>query len=223
MRFTWTSRQGQQRQSNKDAVGLCQLSQGQWLVMLVDASEKKGRQGQAFAEHWAACVLERAHTAQQTIRVELLQQWIYEAQQQLRHQFLHEMASFTLLWLDEPKGHFHAFSLGDCRLARMDHTGQRHWLTEPQVYEQQYLLQALKARRYHRPVVTSGHWQPQESLELSTDGYWREHLEEGIAANDLEDDASCLDITQGAYQLQSFSDADNLLLSLSPEQTESTR
>lgn len=222
MRFTWTSRQGQQRQSNKDALGICQLPDGQWLIMLVDVSEKKGNQGQAFAMHWAGSVLQKAQASQLAISANLIQEWIYEAQQQLRHQFLHEIASFTLLWLDEHRGGYQSFSLGDCRLANIDPEGQRHWITQPRVYEHQYLLKALKARRYERPEVVTGHWHSQYDLELSTDGFWREHLEDGFALQELEDDASCLRIAPGAYGLKVNSDTDNLLLMLLPEQTEST-
>lgn len=226
MRARWFSQQGRERGRNSDAAAVGQ--QGQHLLaVLVDGAEK-GPRGAELARHWADTVLqalaEAAALSQATVDSRLRQ-----AHAQLRHDFLRDIASYCMVSLDLETLAVHVWHCGDCRVG-LRHPTETRWLTTPHILAQQpglpsssspeeqerreqQLTRSLNARRFSPPEHHDFTLQQGQTLLLSTDGYWQEHLEAGTPRQCLRDDASLLTLPVGSGRLahvEQASDTDNL-------------
>lgn len=157
MKIAWTSRKGQQRHYNSDAVALGYA--GPYLVaVIVDAAERavEGRlrvginsQGKRLATYWAdSCVaaMRKAHreagqgtvlTTEEPLLTLLLQQ-----QRALKADYLHDIASYGVLILNTETGDMRWWYTGDCRIGLRDQNGAIEWLNTPHRLESSTLLQA---------------------------------------------------------------------------------
>ena len=226
MRACWFSQQGRERGRNSDAAAVGQ--QGQHLLaVLVDGAEK-GPRGAELARHWADTVLqalaEAAALSQATVDSRLRQ-----AHAQLRHDFLRDIASYCMVSLDLETLAVHVWHCGDCRVG-LRHPTETRWLTTPHILahqpglpssrspeeqerREQQLTRSLNARRFCPPEHQAFTLQQGQTLLLSTDGYWQEHLEAGTPRRCLRDDASLLTLPVGSGPLahvEQASDTDNL-------------
>ena len=226
MRARWFSQQGRERGHNSDAAAVGQ--QGQYLLaVLVDGAEK-GARGAELARHWADTVLqalaEAAALSQATVDSRLRQ-----AHAQLRHDFLRDIASYCMVSLDLETLAVHVWHCGDCRVG-LRHSAETRWLTTPHILayqpglpssrspeeqerRDQQLTRSLNARRFCPPEHQVFSLQQGQTLLLSTDGYWQEHLEAGTPRRCLRDDASLLTLPVGSGPLahvEQASDTDNL-------------
>lgn len=225
MQVRWFSQKGRVRARNSDAAAVGQ--QGQYLLaVLVDGAEK-GPRGAELARHWADTVLqalsEAAALSQATVDARLRQ-----AHTQLRHDFLRDIASYCMVSLDLETLATHVWHCGDCRVG-LRHPTETHWLTTPhllahqpglppsrspeeQERREQQLTRSLNARRFCPPEHQVFSLQQGQTLLLSTDGYWQEHLKVGTPLHCLRDDASLLTLplVYALDQIDQASDTDNL-------------
>jgi serine/threonine protein phosphatase PrpC len=190
MNINWRSQRGSQRRANCDAVTI-EYTPNYLLVMFVDAAEKSPR-SQEFSQHWASNI-------------------IHQQQKQLRHQYLHEIASYCMLTLELKSGCFHLISTGDCQAGVQD-SGPIKWLTTPYRANQNLLTRSLNSKRFLRPDITESTLGPGASLILCSDGYWSEHLQKQTPFKQLTDDASVLTLAHGKSNLSTTSDTDNLVV-----------
>lgn len=218
MNITWQSHQGQQRRSNNDAVAIGYIQRTVTnsekrclLAMVVDAAGKTNR-GQAFAQYWANTIIYKATNTSAYISSESLIQLMHQEQKQLRHQYLHDIASYCLLRLELDSGCFQLLNVGDCQ-AGIQHSKDVEWLVTPHQVNQHYLTRSLNAKRFLRPDIIESTLEKNDQLLLCTDGYWCEHLQEEISGEQLADDASVLTISHGQQHLSMTSDAYNLFVS----------
>lgn len=207
MNITWHSHQGQQRRSNNDAAAIGYV-QHCLLAIVVDAAEKSHR-GQAFARHWANTIIQKAANSEAYTSPELLIALMHQEQKQLRHQYLHDIASYCLLRMELDSGDFQLLNIGDCQ-AGIQHNGIVNWLVEPHQVNQHLLTRSLNAKRFLRPDIIESTLNANDQLLLCSDGYWYEHLQEGIPEKQLADDASVLNISHGLQHLDMITDANNL-------------
>lgn len=242
MNITWTSRQGQNRQTNKDAValGYCQ----QYLVIvLADAAETTAKvrpmagmsnPRKPLAQYWADSCMGEIVTQAACNSEETLIELLHNNQKSLRQHYLHEIASYGVLVLDANLQSFTWWFTGDCRLGIQPDQNQITWLGQPHRLEnsplwhrqtalaaddpeirqaaKHQLTQSLNARRFVRPEKISAQLSPNESIVIATDGYWCEHVFNGVAFTSLEDDASVLTIKPGKRVLNLETDTPNLLV-----------
>ncbi|MCG5531146.1 SpoIIE family protein phosphatase [Halorhodospira halochloris] len=226
MQARWFSQQGRERARNSDAAAVGQ--QGQHLLaVLVDGAEK-GPRGAELARHWADTVMqalaEASTRSQATVGARLRQ-----AHAQLRHDFLHDIASYCMVSLDLETLAMHVWHCGDCRVG-LRHPTKTRWLTTPhllvhqpglpssrspeeQERREQQLTRSLNARRFCPPENHVFSLCQDQTLLLSTDGYWQEHLEAGTPRDCLQDDASLLTLPVRPGSLahvEQASDTDNL-------------
>lgn len=226
MRASWFSRQGHERGRNSDAAAVGQQDQ-HLLAVLVDGAEK-GPRGAELARHWADVVLqvlaEASARSQAMVHVRLKQE-----QAQLRHGFLRDIASYCMVSLDLVTLETQVWHCGDCRVGLRLQTETR-WLTTPHILAQQpglspprsseeqdrhkqQLTRCLNAKRFSPPEHHAFLLQRGQTLLLSTDGYWQEHLKAGTPRHCLRDDASLLTLPFGSGsldQIDQASDIDNL-------------
>jgi len=204
MDIDWFSRQGNTRQSNNDAVAVG-IRHNKLVVVIMDAAEK-GTNPSAFSEHWvkilAHTFLDNPDLHSEPETTQLLK----EKHRALKGQkFLCEVASFCLVEINLNTLKGNIVWLGDCRTG----TSKNHdiqWINNPhnlithhqvtaipnELHNPHLLTRSLKARRFQQPDFLSFALEQTDELDLSTDGYWREHLEENTPLNNCEDDASRL-------------------------------
>lgn len=226
MRASWFSRRGCERTRNSDAAAVGQ--QGRHvLAVLVDGAEK-GPRGADLARHWANVVLQGLAEGSSSSPASMLARLEYE-QAQLRHGFLHDIASYCMVKLDLETLAAQIWHCGDCLVGLRQQTETR-WLTTPHILtlqpgvlplrsteererHAQVLTRSLTARRFKYPDYQSLTLQQSQTLLLCTDGYWQEHLESGTPPHLLRDDASLLTLPIGCGPLDDIdqdTDADNL-------------
>ena len=158
MKIAWTSRKGQQRHYNSDAVALGYT--GPYLVaVIVDAAERAvaGRlrvginsQGKRLATYWAdSCLaaMRKAHRADRgpdTVLTteEPLLTLLSQQQKALKADYLHDIASYGVLILNTTTGELRWWYSGDCRIGLRDQSGAIEWLNTPHRLESSPLLQA---------------------------------------------------------------------------------
>ncbi|RLA17929.1 MAG: hypothetical protein DRQ62_14410 [Gammaproteobacteria bacterium] len=206
MYWQWITRQGNERSTNNDAVGVVDTA-NYFFTIIVDAAEK-GDQGTTLAKYWAQAITQNVGnitTPTPDAIVELMQ----EKQQALRNQFLHEIASYTAILYDKNNNEGHAIISGDCRLG-LQQAGDITWLTNVQTLanadgsffgpqhlkkeSRHTLTRSLNAKRFTQPEVSTITLPEGAVWLLCTDGYWAEHLCENKRWDQLADDASCLKI-----------------------------
>lgn len=226
MQASWFSRQGGERTRNSDAAAVSQ--QGQHLLaVLVDGAEK-GPRGAELARYWAEVVLQALIEASARSPAAVHSR-LNQEQALLRHDFLHDIASYCMVALDMETLAAKVWHCGDCRVG-LCHQTETWYLTTPHILSQQpgiplsrsseerdrheqQLTRCLNARRFRAPDYQSVTLQQGQALLLSTDGYWQEHLEAGTLPHHLRDDASLLILPVGFGRLDQIdqdSDADNL-------------
>jgi serine/threonine protein phosphatase PrpC len=226
MHVRWFSQQGRERIRNSDAAAVGQ--QGQHLLaVLVDGAEK-GPRGAELARHWADVVLqtlvEASARSPAAVHARLKQEHA-----ELRHSFLRDIASYCMVSLDLETLATQVWHCGDCRVGLRQQSETR-WLTTPHILAQQpglpsfcsseeqdrqeqQLTRCLNAKRLRAPEHQVFSLQQGQTLLLSTDGYWQEHLEAGTPRHCLRDDASLLTLPIGSGRLahvEQASDTDNL-------------
>lgn len=209
MDITWHSRRGRQRRANCDDVTI-EYTPNYLLAMLVDAAEKSPR-SQRFAQHWASNIIHQAISLGDYGGPERLMGIMHQQQKQLRHEYLHEIASYCMLRLDLKSGCFQLLSTGDCQ-AGIQGSGPIDWLTTPHRANQNLLTRSLNAKRFLRPDIIESTLAPGVSLILCSDGYWSEHLQQQTPFNQLTDDASVLKLAYGKTNLSATTDTDNLIV-----------
>ncbi|TKY82052.1 hypothetical protein R0L47_23115 [Pectobacterium polonicum] len=235
MRLKWISRQGLRRITNKDAVSLYQ-NDSVFLAILVDSAEKNnGLHKSDFSKHWsrivmAGCVDFINFSSALKIGSDEIINIIKEVQKSLRNSYLHDSASYIIILLDKSKSTLTVLHCGDCLLGEYQDNGMINWLVEPHNVYQQYkklpmgsclpgplentrftLTRCLNAKRFSPPEINQICVSGRKRLFLSTDGYWAEHVANGISWDSLEDDASVLAIDFSATGItRIYSDCENL-------------
>ena len=205
MQARWFSQQGRERARNSDAAALGQLDQ-HLLAVLVDGAEK-GPRGAELARYWADVVL-HALAETSTRSPAAILACLKQEHAQLRQGFLRDIASYCMVSLDLETLAAQVWHCGDCRIGLRQQTETR-WLTTPHILAQQHglpsrcspeeqdrqghqLTRCLNARRFRAPEHHVFSLHQCQTLLLSTDGYWQEHLEAGTPRHSLRDDASLL-------------------------------
>lgn len=206
MDIDWFSRQGNARQINNDAVAVG-IKHNKLVIVIMDAAEK-GTNPRAFSEHWVTSLTHAfldnpdLHSEPETTQL------LKEKHNALKKQnFRLEVASFCLaeISLNTLKGSM--IWLGDCCIGTSINQGIQ-WINKPhnlisqhqvtaipnELHNPRLLTRSLKARRFQQPAFLSFSLDPTDELHLSTDGYWREHLEDNIPLESCEDDASRLTV-----------------------------
>ena len=226
MRASWFSQQGRERARNSDAAAVGQQDQ-HLLAVLVDGAEK-GPRGAELARHWAEVVLQALAEASARSPA-AVHACLKQEHAQLRHDFLRDIASYCMVSLDLETLAVHVWHCGDCRVG-LRHPTETRWLTTPHILahqpglpssrspeeqerREQQLTRSLNARRFCPPEHLALSLQQGQTLLLSTDGYWQEHLEAGTPRRCLRDDASLLTLPVGSgpiAHVEQASDTDNL-------------
>jgi serine/threonine protein phosphatase PrpC len=204
MEIDWLSRQGNTRRNNNDAVAVG-IRNNKLVIVIMDAAEK-GTNPSAFSEHWVTILVHTFLDNPDLHSEPEATQRLKEKQNALKKQnFRLEVASFCLaeISLNTLKGSI--IWLGDCRIGTLTNQGTQ-WINKPhdvisqhklmaipnKLHNPHLLTRSLKARRFQKPDFLSFSLNPTDELHLSTDGYWREHLEDNIPLKNCEDDASRL-------------------------------
>jgi len=221
MYWQWVTRQGNERSTNNDAVGIVD-TEAFFFTIIVDAAEK-GDKGSMLATYWAQTIAKSVSkiTAPSTDTIIDLMK---EKQAVLRHDFLHEIASYTAILYDKNNNEGHALVCGDCRLG-LQQAGDVTWLTNvqtlanadgiefgPQHVKSQArhtLTRSLNAKRFTQPNIQKISLPKEAVWLLCTDGYWAEHLGEKKQWSSLADDASCLKIAHHKLPTEQKNKADN--------------
>jgi len=204
MYWQWSSRQGNERQSNNDAVAVIN-GKTFFFVMLVDAAEKSDKSKQ-FSCYWAETIARSVLKLKAKPSNNEVLNILRNAQKQLRHEFLHETASYIALIYDKNTQKGQALVCGDCRLGLV--SGGIKWLTKTHTLETAFdeslggvtkgamtrhtLTHSLNAKRFSNPKMVELDAIKDEYWILCSDGYWLEHVDEKIPWQALNDDASCL-------------------------------
>lgn len=215
MYWQWNSRKGNERQSNNDAVAVIN-GKTFFFAMLVDAVEKSDKSNQ-FACFWAKTIVSSILSMGTHPSTEDLLNIMRNTQKHLRHQFLHETASYTALIYNKMSQEAQVIACGDCRLG-VDVSGGINWLTKihtlmtafdyslgdvkKDLMTRHTLTHTLNARRFIQPEIVSINGLKNEQWLLCSDGYWAEHLDENISWEQLQDDASCLTISMNKLSTQ---------------------
>ncbi|MFV0455629.1 MAG: PP2C family protein-serine/threonine phosphatase [Pseudomonas sp.] len=222
MQVGWISHQGLQRRSNNDAAAVGRKG-GYLLAMLVDAAEQGN--GQALARHWARTVIGTALAAELPPDTASLIRLMRAEQQQLRRHYLHAIASYCCALIDLQHRQLHLLQVGDCLAGIQRHDGNIDWLTRPHNLKEQLIWQdytldtpnnrhlltrSLNARRFYSPECQTVTLPPDVGLILCSDGYWYEHLQQGVGLEEVEDDASMLRLGLAEPGLWQQTDSDNL-------------
>ena len=210
MDITWQSQRGQQRQNNNDAAAIGYV-QGYLLAIVVDAAEM-GCSGRALSQHWAKEVIYEATHSQAYESPELLIDLMHEKQKSLKHQYLHDVASYCLLRMELSSGYFQLLHVGDCQ-AGIQKKDSVEWLITPNRVTPYLITRSLNAKRFLRPEIIEATLKPDAGLLLCSDGYWYEHLEQDIPLATLEDDASLLSIVYGQQKFSIQTDVPNVFVS----------
>jgi serine/threonine protein phosphatase PrpC len=206
MDIDWLSRQGNTRKSNNDAVAIG-VKNNKLIIVIMDAAEK-GINPIAFSKHWTTS-LTHTFLNNPDLHSEIeATQLLRERHKILREQhFRLEVASFCLVEINLNTLEGNTLWLGDCRIGTLtNHEVQ--WINKPhnllsqhqvtaipnELHNPHLLTRSLKARRFQQPDFLSFALEQTDELHLSTDGYWREHLEENTHLNNCEDDASRLTV-----------------------------
>ncbi|WP_284450084.1 hypothetical protein [Spongiibacter tropicus] len=244
MQISWTSQQGRKRQQNSDAaaVGYC----GEFLVAtIVDAAEREtsgkvltgtNERGERLAQYWATTCTETILGVGSVNDTERVIAQLAEHQKTLRECFLHDIASYAVLILNEESGALKWLFTGDCRIGFQHSGGDTEWLNTPhrlenaEIYKQaadrqeklqtstekqiaqHTLTQSLNARRFLLPELFEASLPANANVIAATDGFWCEHLFTGTPLGNLEDDASWLTITPGKRSVHETTDSPNFHL-----------
>ncbi|MDE8742613.1 hypothetical protein PZA22_08100 [Pectobacterium polaris] len=234
MHLTWRSRQGLGRVSNNDAVALYQ-NDLVFLAILVDSAEKNGELRQLnFSKYWSdmvmtGCVKYINSSPKLKIASDEIINLMKEGQKSLRRSYLHDKASYIIILLDKHESILTVLHCGDCLLGEYQDNGLISWLVEPHNVYQQHknlptenglpyplentrfiLTRSLNAKRFSQPEINRFCVSGMAPLLLSTDGYWAEHITDGVSWDHLEDDASALIIDFSAVGvMQINSDCEN--------------
>lgn len=226
MKVRWTSRKGRRRKFNNDAAAVV-CKNGFIVIAIADASEKPisgtNPEGQSLASYWVeSCVKTISGTPEALIDSNKLIELLRTQQKLLRDYFLHDTASYGVLILNTSSSIGSWLFVGDCLLGSVDGRGQVSWLHKPHrasecsaleltTNEGCTLTKSLNAKRFAYPEsLCLTNIEKSTALILATDGYWYEHLMQGVEMNCLEDDNSVLKIESGTLQLLSNTDARNL-------------
>lgn len=224
MPISWMSRQGQRTRTNNDAAAAGHKDH-YLLAMLVDAADK-GSNGQGLAQHWAHTIVRAALSGNQPPDITSITQLMREQQRELRHHYLHEIASYCCVLIDLQSRQLHILHTGDCLVGTQQANSRIDWITTPHTLsnqlpyaqmppatvpaEQRHLLtRSLNARCFCSPDSYATVLEPAASLLLCTDGYWYEHLKQGVDLQQLQDDASVLSLTLGEPTNRQQTDCDN--------------
>ena len=208
-RFLWMSRKGNACASNRDRGGFVQ-GLGFDFGVVVDASQQ-GVSGEALAADLVRVVLATAIEGGAPDAAHVVAA-LRAFHAQSRFQYVCETASYALV-LRRHDGSAWALVCGDCRVGRLCEAGfdgDVTWLspvhTLANAFGESFELQHAKsaqrhtltrcwnARRFERPefVLLDG---AASALCLATDGFWLEHRSLGGSCGELDDDASCLVMT----------------------------
>jgi serine/threonine protein phosphatase PrpC len=237
MQISWISRQGTQRSTNNDAAAIAHQG-GNTIALLVDAAEK-GQNGQALAKHWATTIVAKSLQLPHPLIPEQVIALMHEEQGQLRHNYLHEIASYCFMHYDVQSTKLWVLTCGDCLTGTALQTYPDEWIYQPHTLnyqpslaaqselratpDQRHLLtQCLNARRFHMPQLHATTLPAGASIQMCTDGYWLEHLEQGGDISKLDDDASVLKLETGMESINAHTDSDNLFI-LQSEPTGQTK
>ncbi|OGT70010.1 MAG: hypothetical protein A3H44_14670 [Gammaproteobacteria bacterium RIFCSPLOWO2_02_FULL_57_10] len=227
MHIHWKSRQGRQRISNNDAAAIA-ISQVSTIAMVIDVAET-GLNGQSLAKHWATTIVQKSFALPHPITAEQMIEIMRHEQRKLRHHYLHDVASYSIVCIDHESNHLDVLSTGDCLVGLGGKSETPRWISHPQNVGHQYysmpsvsvdqrangrhlLTNSLNARRFDMPYTTSLSLLPDVAVLLSSDGYWVEHLQSGSNFDELDDDASILTLTPGSRGVDSDTDCENLLI-----------
>lgn len=206
MDIDWFSRQGNTRQTNNDTVAVG-VKHNKLVIVIMDASEK-GINPSAFSKHWATTL---THTFLENSDLHLeseATQLLKDKHKELKElNFLLEVASFCLVEINLNSLNGNIIWLGDCRIG-ISKNNDIQWINKPHnllsqhqimpipndLHNPNLLTRSLKARRFQQPDFLNFILEQEGKIHLSTDGHWREHLEENTALERCEDDASLLTI-----------------------------
>ena len=249
MDVKWTSRCGNERSQNNDAIALGYKG-GFLIAVLVDAAESRVTrrvtsstpgQKKRLAVFWADSCLKRILQLEGSYSDEAIINMLSDQQKQLRSLYLHDIASYGILILNLETGDVQWLYTGDCRIGLVTYSGEVQWLNRPHRLNEFPLLipqgqggqdinpsardisehtltQCLNARRFTRPDLVTSKIDIKDpelaaaSIVIGTDGYWSEHLQEGVEMSKLVDDASYLTIKCGRSALKMQSDSPNLFV-----------
>lgn len=224
MQMDWQSRTGSQRKHNSDALAVS-IKETFCLIVLVDAVESPN--SQALARCWAQCCIDDFDTSDfsdPSIVIRKLKQRYLS----FRLRFFEERASYTLAIIDIKSRQGWLLFAGDCRAGLKKGDDSIDWLHLPHTLEAQlslfssdtpliedahhHLTRSFKGRRFESPEIQRFNWSEKTDFVLCSDGYWREHLQEGIALYELNDDASIFRMSVGALAFTPQSDTANFFI-----------
>lgn len=227
MRIDWFSQTGSDRAKNCDA-GCYGMTEQTIALAIVDAAESE--KAQEFSRYWAETLVTAASTFGYSKDASRIFSELANTQSELRHQFLHAIASYALVVIHFPTGEGVMLSAGDCLVGiSADNSidlGGVDWLNSPHTADRQMsemgevprlesgiehvLTRSINAKRFVPPEITSFLISEGQRLILATDGCWREPLRE--ANGQKSDDSSALSLTWtvGDLTVHQESDTENL-------------
>ena len=225
MQWQWRSRQGNSRDSNNDAVAIV-IAEQYLFAMVVDAAEKV-ESGTGLAQFWAMVNAEQLAKLVEPPSSDHVISVMQKNHSELRKQFLHGIASYCALLLHLQDRKAWVIHCGDCRLGSQQ-AGNVSWLSNIHTLanatgenfsqndnantDRHTLTRYLNARRFVLPDVQPVNCQTDHSWLLCSDGYWADHLGQNIPWGQLEDDASCLEISEKMINTEFSSDCENYLV-----------
>lgn len=224
MRIDWFSQTGSDRANNCDAACYGLLEQA-IAIAIVDAAESE--KAQEFASYWAKTLVAAANTSGYSKDSSGLLNELENAQAELRHTFLHEIASYAMAVIHPQSGEGALLSAGDCLVGISAKSAvdleSVSWLNPPHTADRQMsqmgelpspasgiehvLTRSINAKRFVAPDITGFSIREGQKLVMASDGCWREP-----ASSEESDDSSRLSLTwkDGRLEVHQTSDTENL-------------
>ena len=226
MPISWFSRRGTECSINEDAAAISPMADSM-VALITDGARLRGCQKEdkeTLARYWSRKIVERIvdecmwNSPGDIISV------MQSEQSQLRHAYLHEIASYCFVSMMINTGDYFVLQCGDCQFGvkSLIGDGATHWLCEPHTLANHYrlvvpgteaisrpkatenvLTRHLNAKRFHEPFVLKGVLLRSESILLCTDGFWR---------NNASDDMSVLEVSASYSEIHENSDSGNFLV-----------
>ena len=228
----WLSKKGRQRNFNNDAVAVSCVD-GFLVAIIVDAAEKilNGRvlygendQGKRLANYWAETCLSAIIDNDLLLDRFRFFEVLSAQHKKLKFDYLHDVAYYGVLIVDTKNNSADWYYVGDCLIGQEGQDNRVSWLHSPdranELFEpslesvsKHVITKSLNAKRFDYPDhLALDSVNNMGDLILATDGYWCEHLQDGVAMSDLEDDCSVLKIKYGNKIFRAKTDTPNFFV-----------
>jgi serine/threonine protein phosphatase PrpC len=183
----WLTLKGQHTSDNRDCFGTAERD-GECLYIVADGSSSTPRGGE-FANAFISSVVNSFEQSYSSISQKLLEGLVADAHELLKRDFPADAASF-LIAAYSPAGMLYTMHAGDCRLGRINSSGEIHWLSPVHTLataicslsekdlkehpDRHILTRCFKGKRLVKSEFHTFSLYARDELVIATDGFWAE-------------------------------------------------